>query len=331
MNFQGLSRIEKYNFYLDVAFSRASASASRAKDRNRGGKDRLAIGKDIELARLTTVKETLTKKMEQILTSFPMIDELDPFYYQLIKCTLRYDDLKMSLGSIRWSLKKTTDFYRVYSDKLKREKNYKGLAQIRRDFYGRISSVFKQIKKHLDYLEISRKIMRDFPSIKTRIFTVSLFGFPNVGKSTLLSKLTDARPEINAYPFTTKSLNLGYIQEAYKKIQIIDTPGTLNRFDKMNNIEKQAFLSLEHVSSLVVFVFDISGEYPLETQKKLLKKVKKIGRDVILYLSKTDMIDELTKKEFLKEFPDTYTDVKELKKVLLKKFVVVEPKPFPTK
>src|SRR3989338_4661337 len=90
------------------------------------------------------------------------------------------------------------------------------------------------------------KIMGNFPSIKENIFTVAIAGFPNVGKSTLLNKLTGAHAEIANYAFTTRSLNLGYMFEDGKRIvQVIDTPGTLNRHEKMNYIEIQAELAMQ--------------------------------------------------------------------------------------
>ena len=134
--------------------------------------------------------------------------------------------------------------------------------------------------------------MRKFPAIKSNVFTVCIFGFPNVGKSTLLSKMTSSDPEIKSYAFTTKSLNLGYINYPGNKIQIIDTPGTLNRPNKMNNIEFQAYIALQHVSHLIVYMFDPTESlYDIKQQHKLYSRAKKYKKELITYVSKKDISD----------------------------------------
>ena len=57
--------------------------------------------------------------------------------------------------------------------------------------------------------------MKDYPTIKTSLFTVAICGFPNVGKTTLLSKMTPSEPEISNYSFTTTlySSKLGFVNK----------------------------------------------------------------------------------------------------------------------
>jgi nucleolar GTP-binding protein len=83
---------------------------------------------------------------------------------------------------------------------------------------------------------------------------VAIAGFPNVGKSTLLNRLTGATAETNAYAFTTKSLNMGAIEYRHNTIQFIDTPGTLARPEKMNDIERQAYLAMKYAAHLIIYV-----------------------------------------------------------------------------
>ncbi len=315
MNFQDLKKIEKYEFYLDVAFNRAKDTAKNLRQKK--SKDRLAKSKMIELGRLSTIQQTLTNYLDEILISFPSIDQLDDFYRELVKCTLDYETLKKSLGAVKWAKDKVQHFFRIYNEKVKKSRDIRVMNTKRREFYGRISSVLKQISENLEYLEYARRTMRDYPSIKSGMFTVSIVGFPNVGKTTLLTELTDATPEINSYPFTTKTLNLGYLKVSYKKIQLIDTPGTLNRFNKMNNIEKQAYLSLQYAADMIVYVFDLTEEYPLKDQVRLYRRIKKFKKPVIMYLSKVNLVAMKSVEDFKKKFPDAITSPEILKKELI--------------
>lgn len=316
MNFQDLKKIESYQFYLDVAFKRASKRADElrtsVKERNR-----LKKSKKLEITKLEVIKTTIVERLKNIIKSYPSLDNMAIFYKELIKCTLDYKDLKKSLGAINWAIDKTEYFFRVYVSKIKRTTDINLINKFRREYYGRVSSVLKQIKKNLVYLEESRKIMKNYPAIKTSVYTVCIFGFPNVGKSTLLSKLTTANPEINSYPFTTRSLNLGYIKQPGKKVQLIDTPGTLNRLNKMNNIELQAYLAVKYLANHIVYVFDPTEEYSTKEQKKLLKKLKELDKPIILYISKTDVVDKKIVKEFIKKYPKIISDYKVLKEKII--------------
>jgi nucleolar GTP-binding protein len=299
MNFQTLNRIEDHQFYLDVAFRYARERGMASKEKK--FKDKAKKERFIEQVKIRAAEKSLSGRLEKILESFPKIDDLPEFYNQLIKATLDYESLKKSLGAVRWAVNKIKEFARAYEKK--------AVNGTSKQYYGRISSVLKQIRKNLSYLEEARKVMKGYPSVKTKLFTVALFGFPNVGKTTLLYKLTGSKPEINQYAFTTKNLNIGYIQ-GKKRIQVIDTPGTLDRFDKMNIMEKQAYLALKLVADMVVYIIDYTEPYPIEMQRKLLKRIRK-EKPVLIYQSKADLV-HVEDQSFL-------TSPLDLKKVILKK------------
>jgi len=317
MNFQDLKKIEKPQFYLDVAFNRATKKIKELKQ-SKKEKDQVKKAKSLEHIRIDIIESNLNDPLRQIISCFPSIDSLDKFYVELIKCTLDYSDLKKSLGSVDWAVKKISLFSKEYKRRASRLNEIDQINKNRREYYGRISSVLKQIKKYLLYLEEARKTMRNYPDIKTSCFTVCIFGFPNVGKSTLLSKITPANPEINSYAFTTKGLNLGYINLPGNKIQIIDTPGTLNRKEKMNYIELQAYLAATYVADTIVYVFDPTDTYDINDQKKLLKRAKEFDKDILIYLSKTDKASEESVTHFKEKYKDIITDSEVLKEKLIK-------------
>jgi nucleolar GTP-binding protein len=315
MNFQDLKKVESANFYLDVAYGRAS-KAIDAK-RNSLKTDRLEKSKQLETLRMQIVRDNLTESLKNIIRAFPDFEKLDVFYQELVKCTLDFIALKKSLGALSWASTQIDKLFNIYRVKIKKTRDIKIINSYRKEFYGRTSSVMKQIRENLNFLDEARKIMRDFPSIKTSIPTICIYGFPNVGKSTLLAHLTGASPEINSYPFTTKSINLGYIDEPPKKLQLIDTPGLLNR-NRMNKIEYLAYLVITHLAKTVIYVFDPTMEYPLEEQEKLLRDVKKYKIPVILYLSKSQIADQKVVEQLTSKHKDIILDWKIIKEKLLK-------------
>ena len=73
------------------------------------------------------------------------------------------------------------------------------------------SILLQRLEHHFDVSETVLACFRsDLSDIKKFSLDVALFGFPNVGKSTLLSKLTPSKPKIANYSFTTKRINMGY-------------------------------------------------------------------------------------------------------------------------
>jgi len=301
MNFQNLKSIEEYKFFIDVAFRKANEKASIIRGSKNLKGTRIEKSKKMELLKIDVIREEISTRLLGILKTFPSLEQLPEFYNELIKCTLDYPVLKKSLGALNWANKKVVEMHRKYLIKIKKCMDMNKINDYRREYYGRISSIMRQIKDALKYLETARKTMRNYPAIKTGTRTIAIAGFPNVGKTTLLMRLTGSKPDIQPYAFTTKGINVGYIK-GKQKLQLLDTPGTLNRFDKMNNIEKVAFLALKLLAEKIIYVFDLTEPYPLEKQVELYKRVNEMKKPVIIYLSKTDILDKEDVNEFKKEF-----------------------------
>ena len=312
MGFQDIVNVEKPQSYIDTAFRAGQDKVSSMKKMHRPRLEQIRFE---EIERIRSASKVLVRAFEKILASFPSIDGLSDFYKELVRCTLDYDGLKKSFGALNWANKKIKYFFKEYDRKIRRSSDVKDVIKYRKEFLGRVASIVTQIKEELEFLENARVSFRTYPSIKA-LPTVAISGFPNVGKTTLLSKLTTSKPEIAAYPFTTKSLNIGYAEYNHKKIQFIDTPGTLNRFDKMNYIEKQAFLAIKHCADAIIYVFDLTEPYPIEEQERLLVRLKESSKKIILYLSKTDILDKEIVAEFNKRY-DAATSIEELNRRLL--------------
>lgn len=313
MGFGDIPLVERADFYLDIAFKRAKERARQVKAR-KGPKTRLAKIKEVEKVRVQVVRDVLKQKIHGVIKSFPQIDDLSLFYVELIRTTMDYNELKLALGALNWVIPKIQDRWRVTNNLLTKQTDLTRLHQVRRAYYGRISSFMKRIDKYLKYLDTCRKIMRKFPSIKTGVPTITISGFPNVGKTTLLFKLTGSKPEIAVYSFTTKGINMGFITKDKKRLQMLDTPGTLNRLDKMNMIEKQAFLAVKHLAKAIVYVFDPTESYPLELQIDLYKTLLEFKKPIIVYISKADITENY--KDLQKKY-NAFIDSEKLKEKLL--------------
>jgi nucleolar GTP-binding protein len=280
MEFQHIHPVIQSKQLLDYAFA-----AARTLERPSSKAGRAGLLQH-ELRKVETVSKAIVARLNRSQKDFPSIDSLPSFYNELVKLTMDYQDLKKSLAALPWAAGKVREFEKITLRSMRPQRDLRVVERLRRGFYGRVASVLKQISKNLEFLDRCRRIMRSFPHIKLG-FTAAIAGYPNVSKSSLLARLTGASPEIKDYPFTTKRLNLGYIDG----IQIMDTPGTFDRdVGEMNNIELQAYLALEHCASVIIFVLDDSQE--MERQNGLLARMKRFGKPVIIVHGKSDLTQE---------------------------------------
>jgi len=138
---------------------------------------------------------------------------------------------------------------------------------------------------------------------------VGLVGFPNAGKSTLLSKLSAAKPEIANYPFTTLVPNLGIVAyRDYKSFVMADIPGIIEGAHEGKGLGLRFLRHIERNSVLLFLVpadaDDIHKEY-----KILLNELAQFNPDLldkhrILAISKSDLLDDELKTELSKDLPD---------------------------
>jgi len=275
---------------LDIYFKRASKI--QIHDRNALYKKKKTI-----IARTDSFATNIVSHLEKYVKDFPSIEQLPIFYQDILAIKIDVNKLKKSLGAVDWARKTCNTIYLKQVKSLRKSLDVDFLLDKQREIYGRMSSVVKQISKDLDTLSEAQKIMKDLPDIHD-IPTVVIAGYPNVGKSSLLRRLSSAKPAVAQYPFTTKEIHVGHIErtERYekKRYQIIDTPGLLDRpLYERNNIEKQAIAALSNLADLIVFILDVSETcgYSLEDQKSLLSKVKKMFNEssIIIVENKADI------------------------------------------
>lgn len=177
-----------------------------------------------------------------------------------------------------------------YGDSLYRCKQLKKAA------LGRMATIAKRQAANLAYLEQVRQHLSRLPSIDPYTRTMIVCGFPNVGKSSFINKITRADVEVQPYAFTTKSLFVGHTDYKYLRWQVIDTPGILDHpLEERNVIEMQAVTALAHLRACVLYVMDISEQcgHSLDEQVKLFESIKPLftNKPLIAVVNKIDVME----------------------------------------
>ena len=137
---------------------------------------------------------------------------------------------------------------------------------------------------------------------------IGLVGFPNAGKSTLLSVVSAAKPEIANYPFTTLVPNLGIVSyRDHKSFIMADIPGIIEGAAEGKGLGLRFLRHIERNSTLLFLVpadtDDIVKEYKILLGELQKYNPELLDKNRILAVSKSDMLDEELKEEIAKDLP----------------------------
>jgi nucleolar GTP-binding protein len=292
MIFESLPTTPRSEELIDKAFSRA-ARAGRAKS-----------GREAQESMLRTAANIVSDNLENVVVAWPDFgsddetillprdereDVVDPFYYELADAVLRretetfgedggVDALRMSLNELSWASKQVDELRSEYQSKM-RKADADIARKHRKQAFARIADIVEEIEDDLIRVGAARDALRDLPDVRPDEPAIVVAGYPNVGKSSFVNRVTRASNEIASYPFTTQAVQLGHFEHDRVRYQIIDTPGLLDRpADERNAIERQAVSALTHLADAVLFVVDASGDcgYPVESQLELRDEVERM-------------------------------------------------------
>ena len=239
-------------------------------------------------------EDSITEKLESITKNFPKLDDIHPFYADMINILYDKDHYKLALGTVNTAKnicqKIASDYVKLlkYGDSLYRCKQLKVAA------LGRMMTTLKKLGASFNYLEEVRKHLSRFPSIDPTERTLILAGFPNVGKSSFMNKITYADSEVQAYHFTTQSLFVGHTYYKNIRWQVIDTPGILDRaLEQRNIIEMQTITALAHLDACILYFVDVSENcgYSIAQQVSLFDSIRPLfkNKPLVIIANKTDL------------------------------------------
>lgn len=276
---------------LDKSFSRAKKAANKVRSSKI---PRHQKSKKTEEARIKTACQVTEETFNNILEKIPKISTLNMFYQDYIDVVVGVDQFKKSLGALKWAVDLIAKFQNQYVFKIRRS-SPEDAAKVRKEAFGRLSSVVYRIEDELHFLDFAKQKLRNMPTINFKATTAVIAGFPNVGKSTLLRSLTTAEPKVADYPFTTTGIQIGHFEHKWSHFQFIDTPGLLDRpIQDMNEIELNAMVALEHLADIIFYIFDASetSGYPLESQINLYNEIKHVFNTPIQCIfNKMDLVE----------------------------------------
>lgn len=247
------------------------------------------------MRKIKFTEQTVNEKLTAILQDFPRLDDIHPFYSDLMNILYDRDHFKLALGQINTAKNLISGISKDYLRLMKYGDSLYRCKALKRAALGRMCTLIKKLKASLGYLEEVRKHISRLPALDPNTRTLLLTGYPNVGKSSFMNKVTRADVEVQPYAFTTKALYVGHADHRCLRFQVVDTPGILDRpLEERNTIEMQAITALAHLQCCVLYFLDISEQcgYPLAQQIKLFESIRPlfVNKQVMMVANKTDVM-----------------------------------------
>jgi nucleolar GTP-binding protein len=254
---------------LDTAFHRASLADPHGT--SKAERDRRRAELKIVRASATVVRHL---RLETRRFLRPALGE---FERALVAGRFGDGVLDRSLLHLRRAEERIRGLARDAEHSAKKASGSEELGDLIRSYYGRLSSHVREVDADLLRLRQIDGFLKERPSLDPASPVLVVAGFPNVGKSSLVARLSSARPKIADYPFTTLSIAVGHADLGLDRLQVVDTPGVLGRPRHANRAEAEAETTVRRAATVVLFVLDPTGAsgQSIEEQEALLERWRK--------------------------------------------------------
>ncbi|KAL4244133.1 Nucleolar GTP-binding protein 1 [Abortiporus biennis] len=283
--------------FLDIVLSKTQRKTPTVIHKN----FKISRIRNFYMRKVKFTQDSFDEKLSAILEEFPMLDDLHPFLASLMNVLYDKNHYKLALGQLRTARHLIDQVAKDYVRLLKFGDSLYRCKQLKKAALGRMATIMRRQKDPLAYLEQVRQHISRLPAIDPTARTLLICGYPNVGKSSFINKVTRADVDVQPYAFTTKSLFVGHLDYRYMRWQVIDTPGILDHpLEEMNTIEMQSITALAHLKSCVLYFMDLSEQcgYTIEAQCKLFHSIKPLfsNKPTMLVMNKIDVtrLEDLT-------------------------------------
>ncbi|QRV79842.1 nucleolar GTP-binding protein 1 [Ceratobasidium sp. AG-Ba] len=302
--------------FLDIILSKTQRKTPTVIHKN----FKISRIRNFYMRKVKFTQDSFDEKLGAILSEFPILDNLHPFMSSLLNVLYDKNHYKLALGQLNTARHLIDQVAKDYVRLIKFGDSLYRCKQLKRAALGRMATIMRRQKDPLAYLEQVRQHLARLPSIDPATRTLLVCGYPNVGKSSFVNKVTRADVDVQPYAFTTKSLFVGHLDYKYLRWQVIDTPGILDHpLEEMNTIEMQSVTAMAHLRSAILYFMDLSERcgYTIEAQVKLFHSIKPLfaGKPTLLVINKIDVVrlDDLNDEQ--RDLVETITKMPEVQTV----------------
>jgi len=320
-NFKKIAVVPTAKDFTDIVLSKTQRKTPTVIHRHY----KISRIRSFYMRKVKFTQSTFNEKLSAILADFPKLEDIHPFYADLINVLYDKDHYKLALGQINTARHLIDNVSKDYVRLLKFGDSLYRCKQLKRAALGRMVTIMRRQNQSLEYLDQVRQHLSRLPTIDPNTRTLLITGFPNVGKSSFINKITRADVEVQPYAFTTKSLYVGHTDYKYLRWQVVDTPGILDHpLEDRNTIEMQAITALAHLRAAVLYFLDPSEQcgHTLEQQKSLFDSIRPLfnQKPLVVVANKSDVIKRVElnpeKEEIFKAIEtETGLDIMEMSTV----------------
>ncbi|MEB2836570.1 MAG: 50S ribosome-binding GTPase [Desulfurococcales archaeon] len=265
---------------------------------------------DAELARLQLVYNIIISKTSFVRELVRVLDSLHPFFWDLIRIEFNEDEIHKAISCIAKTRRLAGRFWERYRYLLLGAESPRELERLSSEGRGRMLSQLKRCSRSLETLRSLVVFLSKVPAINPQEKTIIIAGAPSTGKSTFISTASRAKPRVSPFPFTTRSIHVGHTVVGDTRIQLIDTPGLLDRPpEEMNSIELKAAAALRRINGVILLLLDASPSPALELERQIgiietLKRLGAVQKGLYIMINKTDIADPHAKSKARREAED---------------------------